>query len=150
MVVSSETRSITRFVSGDIKTVFTTLWRISSDVCCAFWQSRSVRRSPQSGVDFADQSCAGLPRDQSKCRLPKPFHSLGIPTAPSMISVMSLEPLPNVRSQLWQSAMPQMWKSCPARELNPRSSAIAAGALTTELQDWDWQGSLYDSDLDGR
>ena len=34
-------------------------------------------------------------------------------------------------------ATPQMWKSCPARELNPRSSAIAAGALTTELLSWD-------------
>ena len=81
------------------------------------------------------------PQGQSKCRLPKPFQSLGIPTAPSMIMVMPWESLPNVCSQPWQSAMPQMWKSCPARELNPRSSAIAAGALTTELQDWDKQQS---------
>ena len=40
-------------------------------------------------------------------------------------------------------AKPQMWKSFPARELNPRSSAIAAAALTTELLSWDsYWGSL--------
>ena len=50
--------------------------------------------------------------------------------------ILANHPLPFM-SQLWQCAMPQMWKSYPARELNPRSSAVAAVALTTELLSWD-------------
>ena len=39
--------------------------------------------------------------------------------------------------------IPQKWKSYPARELNPGSSAIAAVALTTELLSWDSIEGLF-------
>ena len=107
---------------------------------------RLMRGSHQSGVEFLTRPAWLTTRFVQMSPTPSlheggmraPEEGLGMPTAPSMILVIwVMESSPTVH------AKPQMWKSFPARESNPRPSAIAAAALTTELLSWDsYWGSL--------